>query len=78
MEGAIVVQVGHEGQGAFGDNAAFGLYQDLVEAAAVDPTEAVRVARQNAASLPSLMLTTEALIADRRKHGTTTSDQENS
>ena len=64
--------------GAFGYNAASGLRQDLVEAGVVDPTKVVRVALQNAASVASLMLMTEALIAERPKHGTTTSDQENS
>lgn len=47
-----------------------GLYQDLVEVGVVDPTKVVRVALQNAASVASLMLTTEALIAERPKHGT--------
>lgn len=65
-------------EGAFGYNAASGLYQDLVEAGVVDPTKVVPVALQNAASVASLMLTTEALIAERPKHDTTTSDQENS
>lgn len=44
----------------------------------IDPTKVVRVALQNAASVASLTLTTEALIAERPKHGTTTSDQEHS
>jgi chaperonin GroEL len=78
MEGAIVVHAVREGKGAFGYNAASGQYQDLVEAGVIDPTKVVRVALQNAASVASLMLTTEALIAERPKHGTATTDQENS
>jgi len=78
MEGVLVVHAVRDGKGAFGDSAASGLCQDLVEAAVVDPTKLGRVALQNAASVASLMLTTEALIAERPKHGTTTSDQENS
>ena len=55
-----------------------GQHDDLVKAGVADPTKVVRVALQNAASVASFLLTTEALIAERPKHGTTTSDQENS
>ncbi|HSS02044.1 MAG TPA: chaperonin GroEL [Kofleriaceae bacterium] len=67
-EGAIVVGKVREGKGAFGYNGASGKYEDLVEAGVIDPTKVVRVALQNAASVASLMLTTEALIAERPKH----------
>ena len=40
----------------------------------IDPTKVVRVALQNAASVASLMLTTEALIAELPKHGTSSAD----
>jgi chaperonin GroEL len=66
-EGAVVVNKVREGKGAYGYNAASGEYQDLVEAGVIDPTKVVRVALQNAASVASLMLTTEALIAERPK-----------
>ena len=66
-EGAVVVNRVREGKGAFGYNAASGVYEDLVEAGVIDPTKVVRVALQNAASVASLMLTTEALIAERPK-----------
>jgi chaperonin GroEL len=48
---------------AFGFNAQSGTYEDLVNAGVIDPTKVVRVALQNAASVASLMLTTEAAIS---------------
>jgi chaperonin GroEL len=54
-----------EGKGAFGLNAATETYEDLVKAGVIDPTKVVRVALQNAASVSGLMLTTEALVAER-------------
>jgi chaperonin GroEL len=66
-EGAVVVNKVREGKGAYGYNVATSQYQDLIEAGVIDPTKVVRVALQNAASVASLMLTTEALIAERPK-----------
>jgi chaperonin GroEL len=63
VEGAVVVNEVREGTGAFGYNVATGVYQNLIEAGVIDPTKVVRAALQNAASVASLMLTTEALIA---------------
>jgi chaperonin GroEL len=63
VEPSIVVHRVREGSGAFGYNAATGVYEDLVKAGVIDPTKVVRVALQNAASVASLMLTTEAVIA---------------
>jgi chaperonin GroEL len=65
IEGAIVVQKVKEGRGAFGFNAATEVYEDLVESGVIDPTKVVRAALQNAASVASLLLTTEALIAEK-------------
>jgi chaperonin GroEL len=65
IEGAIVVQKVKEGRGAFGFNAATEAYEDLVEAGVIDPTKVVRAALQNAASVASLLITTEALIAEK-------------
>jgi chaperonin GroEL len=62
-EGAVVANKVRHGKGAYGYNAASGEYEDLIEAGVIDPTKVVRVALQNAASVASLMLTTEALIA---------------
>jgi chaperonin GroEL len=67
MEGAIVVGKVCEGEAAFGYNASSGVYEDLVKAGVIDPTKVVRVALQNAASVASLMLTTEAVIAQVAK-----------
>ena len=66
-EGAVVVNKVREGKGAYGYNVASREYEDLVEAGVIDPTKVVRVALQNAASVASLMLTTEAMIAERPK-----------
>jgi chaperonin GroEL len=63
VEGAVVVNKIRDGHGAYGYNAAAGVYQDLLDAGVIDPTKVVRVALQNAASVAALMLTTEALIA---------------
>jgi chaperonin GroEL len=65
VEGSIVVQRVREGRGAFGFNAATEEYEDLVEGGVIDPTKVVRAALQNAASVASLLLTTEALIAEK-------------
>ena len=63
-EGALVVHKVREGKGAYGFNAASGAYEDLVLAGVIDPTKVVRVALQNAASVASLMLTTEVMVAE--------------
>ena len=66
-EGSIVVQKVREGKGNFGFNAATGEYGDLVQQGVIDPVKVVRSALQNAASVASLMLTTEALVAEKPK-----------
>ena len=74
-EGSIVVNNVREGKGPFGFNAATGQYEDLLAAGVIDPTKVSRHALQNAASVASLMLTTEAMIAERpSKKGRTTRD----
>jgi chaperonin GroEL len=65
LEGSIVVEKVKHGRGAFGFNAATEVYEDLVEAGVIDPTKVVRAALQNAASVASLLLTTEALVAEK-------------
>jgi chaperonin GroEL len=67
LEGSVVVQKVREGSGNFGFNAATGQYGDLLAEGVIDPVKVVRSALQNAASVASLMLTTEALIADKPK-----------
>jgi chaperonin GroEL len=66
-EGSIVVQKVRDGQGDYGYNAASGEYGNLIAMGVIDPVKVVRSALQNAASVASLMLTTEALIAERPK-----------
>jgi chaperonin GroEL len=64
VEGAVVVSKVREGKAGYGYNAAADRYEDLIAAGVIDPTKVVRVAVQNAASVASLMLTTEAVIAE--------------
>jgi len=64
-EGAIVVSKVRENSNPnFGYNASTDTYEDLVKAGVIDPTKVTRTALQNAASIASLMLTTEAMIAE--------------
>jgi len=64
-EGAIVVEKVRENSNPnFGFNAATDTYEDLVLAGVIDPTKVTRTALQNAASIASLMLTTEAMVAE--------------
>jgi chaperonin GroEL len=67
VEGSVVVNQVRGAKGAYGYNAASGVYEDLVLAGVIDPTKVVRVALQNAASVASLMLTTEVLVAELPK-----------
>jgi chaperonin GroEL len=64
-EGAIVLDKVRNGKGAFGYNAASEEYEDLLKAGIIDPTKVVRTALQNAASVASLLPTTEAMIAEK-------------
>ncbi len=54
-----------EGKGSFGYNAATDEYGDLLEQGVIDPVKVVRTALQNAASVAGLLLTTDALVAER-------------
>ena len=67
VEGSVVVEKVKEGSGAFGYNAELGIYEDLLDAGILDPTKVTRFALQNAASVSSLLLTTEAMIAEKPK-----------
>jgi chaperonin GroEL len=66
-EGSVVVEKVKDGKGAFGYNADKGEYEDLLKAGVIDPTKVTRFALQNAASVSSLLLTTEAMIAEKPK-----------
>jgi chaperonin GroEL len=67
LEGSVIVNKVKEGTGAFGFNAGTGNFEDLLAAGVIDPAKVSRCALQNAASVSSLMLTTEAMIAEKPK-----------
>jgi chaperonin GroEL len=67
LEPSIVLQKVQEGKGGFGYNARSDKYEDLVQAGVIDPTKVTRTALQNAASVAGLLLTTEALVAEKPK-----------
>ncbi len=70
-EGAAVVERVLEGNGAFGYNAISGRFEDLAEAGVLDPTQVVRAALQNAASIGALVLTTDVMVTDVEPRGET-------
>jgi chaperonin GroEL len=65
FEGSIVVQKVMESKDAFGFNAEKGDYEDLMKAGIIDPTKVARFALQNAASVAGLLMTTEAMVAEK-------------
>ena len=65
FEGSVVVQKVISGEGNFGFNAENGEYEDLIRAGVVDPTKVTRFALQNAASVAGLLMTTEAMVAEK-------------
>jgi len=65
LEGSVVLNKVLEGKEDFGYNAAMDIYENLMESGVIDPTKVVRFALQNAASVAGLMLTTEALVAEK-------------
>jgi chaperonin GroEL len=67
QEGAVVLEKVREAKGAFGFNAATEEYEDLIKAGIIDPTKVVRTALQNAASVAGLLLTIEAMVAEKPK-----------
>jgi chaperonin GroEL len=65
LEGSVVIDKVKNGEGPFGYNAETDTYEDLMKAGVIDPTKVVRLALQNAASVASLMLTTQAMVAEK-------------
>lgn len=65
LEGSVVVNDVKNGKGNYGFNAASEKYEDLVKAGVIDPTKVTRVALENAASVSSLLLMTEAAIVEK-------------
>src|SRR5215212_853919 len=63
-EGSIIVSQVREKEGSWGYNAQDDRFEDLIAAGVIDPTKVARTALQNAASISSLLLTTEALVAE--------------
>jgi chaperonin GroEL len=66
-EGSVVVEKVKDQKAGFGFNAENGKYEDLMKAGIIDPTKVTRFALQNAASVAALLLTTEAMIAEKPK-----------
>jgi chaperonin GroEL len=68
-DGGIICGKVLEGKGNFGYNAATNVFEDMVKAGIIDPTKVTRIALQNAASVAILLLTSDALIAEKPKEG---------
>jgi chaperonin GroEL len=66
-EGSIVVERIKGEKASFGFNAETGDYEDLMKSGIIDPTKVVRFALQNASSVAALLLTTEAMVAEKPK-----------
>jgi len=67
LEGSIVVQAVRQGKNDYGFNARTEQYEPLLPAGVIDPTKVTRIALENAASIASLLLTTECVISDKAK-----------
>jgi chaperonin GroEL len=67
FEGSVVVQRVKESEGSNGFNAETGQYEDLMKSGIIDATKVTRLALQNAASVAGLLLTTEAMVAEKPK-----------
>jgi len=67
QDGGIVCEKVNEAKGTTGYNAATGVYEDLVKAGVIDPTKVTRTALENAASVATLLLTSDALVAEKPK-----------
>ncbi|MDQ2753234.1 MAG: chaperonin GroEL [Bacteroidota bacterium] len=65
LEGSIIVQKIKEGKDDFGFNARTEVYENLFAAGVIDPTKVTRIALENAASIAGMLLTTEAVVADK-------------
>ena len=64
LEGSVVVQKVKEGKDDFGYNAKDNKYENLIKAGVIDPTKVTRLALENASSIASLLLSTDAVVAD--------------
>jgi chaperonin GroEL len=64
VDGGVVVDRMRSGSGAYGFDASCGRYVDLIEAGIIDPTKVVRIALENAVSVASVLLLTEATLTE--------------
>jgi len=67
LEGAVIVQKVREGKADFGYNARTDKYENLLAAGVIDPTKVTRIALENAASIASMLLTTECVLAETKE-----------
>ena len=67
IEGSVVLQKVKEGKDDFGFNAATETYENLVKSGVIDPTKVTRTALENAASVASLLITTEAVVYEKKE-----------
>jgi chaperonin GroEL len=67
LEGSIIVQKVREGKADYGFNARTEVYENLLAAGVIDPTKVTRVALENAASIASMLLTTECVISEEKE-----------
>ncbi|MHC1737113.1 MAG: chaperonin GroEL [Ignavibacteriaceae bacterium] len=67
LEGSVVLQKVKDGKDDFGFNAATETYEHLVKAGVIDPTKVTRAALENAASVSSLLITTEAVVYEKKE-----------
>ena len=69
VDGSVICEKVSESEGNSGYNAATDKFEDLVKAGVIDPTKVTRTALQNASSVSTLLLTSDALIAEKPKDG---------
>ncbi|RPI75240.1 MAG: chaperonin GroEL [Ignavibacteriales bacterium] len=67
IDGSVVLQKVKEGKDDFGFNAATEVYENLIKAGVIDPTKVTRTALENAASVASLLITTEAVVYEKKE-----------
>ncbi|HPI37962.1 MAG TPA: chaperonin GroEL [Ignavibacteriaceae bacterium] len=67
LEGSVVLQKVKEGKDDYGFNAATEVYENLIKAGVIDPTKVTRTALENAASVASLLITTEAVVYEKKE-----------
>jgi chaperonin GroEL len=67
IDGSVVLQKVKEGKDDFGFNAATETYENLIKAGVIDPTKVTRIALENAASVASLLITTEAVVFEKKE-----------